>query len=1164
MNDGITTHVSGVKPHLLDRDACNDYHGADKIDIDKPHISSQEQQQQSVKETKKNRGDTSTTSTTLTGTSSLYADEFIAEVDKHYMRVCILAVLTWLFLVIISFLIGKKYNRIVKLSGIEQKAPMVASMLLAMSLISCVLPLLVSGNKRCMSGVIVCAIVVQSIALLTDMAMAFFPTPVFIDPITGTNAYLLRYCEWTPLSFTMAFLTESCRMDTHRHDDDDDDDKMTNSGDKAKRSRSGRISFIVDAMSTNVDRNRNGNGKSHPYEALMDVESEEDLRKRVQKLLQPAYYLAITQGLSTFCGWVFPMCSNIYSWTTCMIISCVLFSVLWKRLFARTAEFQKLQMGSTLSEREMYKWSKLSLGLLKTCTYVWSVLVVVFFLCSFGPHLFDHSVLFRVPGLSMMLESTLDVLFKAIYLLIVIDVHDTIFDSNARTERRLEELRQMLGVVWDNSSDVIGISVRGVSGDVTTMISPTYRKVYFDKNSDTDKNHDADDGDGGGKALAFDLDARCVNSGKMEDILPANVYDLDFQDLSHSERPHKREKSVSLEMEEVASMAKLVVRAWKEDSPKSSIMHDLVRRNGSPRVNIRCEANITRLEENALILVIRDISERFRRFEAEKKVVSETTARIKDAAANRFTRHEVKNGLLAAIGLCDSLNESFEDLTRSGTEFVSLQEADKGETNVSDVATKRYLVELDKTLHEILDTILAEAMARDVIHEVYEPKMEKVDVLEVLHDSMNLNANKSHAQRFPIESSPSPLPKFALDPQLLKYIHRNAISNACKYGKKSGTVTTFVEYNEERSELRMEVTNLPGQLHSEILKLGSLAEEVVFSPRRRLAMHCKDDQDNRFSASHSSGDGAWIMKQCAKTLGGKCGIKFEHDKTVFSFSCPVKLFDEKLANSNIKYEDFELPTNLYAIAIDDSKIQRKLLSKFFSFAGIPEERIHILGEGVEEITSFCDWAISFVNEHPDDYILMVVDENLEVQEEQGGTKHTMVSGSRSVAEMRWRLLKDQERKILALIRSANDSASDVALYNSRAHGYLPKTPVKKQQVLEVLAPLWLSRFPQFVPLKTGRAINDYEEAVIVTVDDMMVLIDEIDRYSLLPSADLAEKWQIVVEKLHALRGDLLIMPNRGHVLNTAISLLGDLRESTPPKNFARIWKSIRSILLDTC
>jgi hypothetical protein len=715
----------------------------------------------------------------------------------------------------------------------------------------------------------------------------------------------------------------------------------------------------------------------------------------------------------------------------------------------------------------------------------------------------------------------------------------------------------MLGVVWDNSSDVIGISVRGVSGDVTTMISTTYRKVYSNKSNDADTNH-------GGKALAFELDARCVVADITDDILPANVYDLDFKDLSPSGRPQKREKSCALEKEELASIAKLVVRAWKEDSPKSLIMHDLVRRSGSSRIIIRCEANITRMEDNALILVIRDISERFRRFEAEKKVISETTARIKDAAANRFTRHEVKNGLLAAIGLCDSLTESFDDFSRLEKSQSSndIKEGHvKKDVISSEVSVKRHLVELDKTLHEILDTILAEAMARDVIHEVYEPKMEKVDVVDLLNDSMTLNASKTKSLRFPIKSFPSPLPKFALDPQLLKYIHRNAISNACKYGQKGGTVTTFVEYNEASSELRMEVTNLPGEQNAEILKLGPLAEEVVFSPRRRLAMHCKDDQDNKLSASHSSGDGAWIMKQCAKTLGGQCRIKFDIDRTVFSFVCPVQLFDQHLANSNMNCEDFELPKNLHAVAIDDSKIQRKLLSKFFSFAGIPEERIHILGESVEEIIGFCDWMVSFVNEHPNDYILMVVDENLEVQEEQGGTKHSTVSGSWSVAEMRCRLLKDQERKILALIRSANDSASDVALYNSRAHGYLPKTPVKKNQVLEVLAPLWLSRFPQFVPLKTGCVLNDYEE-LIVTMDDLMVVIDEIDRYSSLNYTDLLDNWQIVVEKLHALRGDLLIMPNRGHALNTAIDSLSYLRVPAPPRNFAETWKNIRSILLD--
>lgn len=101
--------------------------------------------------------------------------------------------------------------------------------------------------------------------------------------------------------------------------------------------------------------------------------------------------------------------------------------------------------------------------------------------------------------------------------------------------------------------------------------------------------------------------------------------------------------------EEFSSVAELVVRAWSLDSTESLLMQDLVLLHEAEEHIIRCEAKVTRLEENALVIVVRDISERFRRFEAEKKVIHETTAREKDAEANRFTRHEVKNGKSASI-----------------------------------------------------------------------------------------------------------------------------------------------------------------------------------------------------------------------------------------------------------------------------------------------------------------------------------------------------------------------------------------------------------------------------------------------------------------------------------------------------------------------------------
>jgi len=274
----------------------------------------------------------------------------------------------------------------------------------------------------------------------------------------------------------------------------------------------------------------------------------------------------------------------------------------------------------------------------------------------------------------------------------------------------------------------------------------------------------------------------------------------------------------------------------------------------------------------------------------------------------------------------------------------------------------------------------------------------------------------------------------------------------------------------------------------------------------------------------------------------------------------VKLYDEKLAHSNIRHEDFELPKNLHAIAIDDSKIQRKLLARFFLFAGIPEDRIHIMGATAEEIVGFDDWAMSFVDEHPDDYVLMIVDENLDVQEEYVVTSQATVSGSGAVAEIRGRLLPDQERRLLALIRSANDSASDVAIYNSRAHGYLPKTPVKQNLVLEVLAPLWLARFPRFEPSKRLSPSKSFDE-VIVTIDDFAGLINEIDNLSLLDEDKLRDKWSIIWEKMHALKGDLQIVPTKGRELDIAITLISDLRGPSPPENFSQNWLAIRSNLL---
>lgn len=139
-------------------------------------------------------------------------------------------------------------------------------------------------------------------------------------------------------------------------------------------------------------------------------------------------------------------------------------------------------------------------------------------------------------------------------------------------------------------------------------------------------------------------------------------------------------------------------------------------------------------------------------------------------------------------------------------------------------------------------------------------------------------------------------------------------------------------------------------------------------------------------------------------------------------------------------------------------MQRKLLKRFLELAGIAKERSISLGEKNDEITSFEDFVVNFMDDHPSDHVLLIVDENLDLALDDLSSQHSTISGSAMVQDIRHRLLPEQERQILALIRSANDSSHDIAIYNSPAHGFIAKAPMKKLSPVEVVAPLWEKHF----------------------------------------------------------------------------------------------------------
>lgn len=108
-------------------------------------------------------------------------------------------------------------------------------------------------------------------------------------------------------------------------------------------------------------------------------------------------------------------------------------------------------------------------------------------------------------------------------------------------------------------------------------------------------------------------------------------------------------------------------------------------------------------------------------------------------------------------------------------------------------------------------------------------------------------------------------------------------------------------------------------------------------------------------------------------MKGLCTIQFEPHITRFTFTCPALPAD---SNSKPSYDDFTLPDNVWAIGVDDSKIQRKLLGRIFEHVGVDESRQLLLGESPDDVAELETTLVNFMEDHPGDRALIVVDEHL--------------------------------------------------------------------------------------------------------------------------------------------------------------------------------------------
>ena len=135
---------------------------------------------------------------------------------------------------------------------------------------------------------------------------------------------------------------------------------------------------------------------------------------------------------------------------------------------------------TSVDETEIYDRARLSFRLLLTCAITWTAFVITYFFCLLAPVYAPEDAILVVHNdtLKDVTEIFFEVCSKILYLRIVLRVHETVFDDTGRAEQRLAGLRKMMNVVWENSSDVICISVYNANNRiVTTMVSPTYEKL---------------------------------------------------------------------------------------------------------------------------------------------------------------------------------------------------------------------------------------------------------------------------------------------------------------------------------------------------------------------------------------------------------------------------------------------------------------------------------------------------------------------------------------------------------------------------------------------------------------------------------------------------------------------------------------------------------------
>jgi hypothetical protein len=470
-------------------------------------------------------------------------------------------------------------DTIVYVNDAERQVLLIAFCMLAMSNVMILTPLFLSGRNTqrhsSNQGILLGACVTQAIAMVTTLLLACAPTVIMVDLVTHARVFLVRWCEWVPLGAFMTFFSEAI-----------------------------------------------------------------DIQKGPNQMRLHVLY-SVSQGVSCLCGMLLPCCATQQQWNVVMAVSIATFLPIFPRVWNKRNNYVRAVKGLGYIELERYDRIRFSYHLLLTCAIVWTGLVVAYGVNMYIHYAFPIGHALRISSLAMLVDTAFDVVAKAVYMKLIFDVYFLVFDADGRAQRLLGELRSLMNILWDSSSDVIIISVRHAD-KITSMLSPSFPLLVGSSLPRNVAGRNA-------TALFLDTVRRDVDGnpqGEDTDLITSASY-VDSSDMPYQSMMRQTILTTLAATEpEIKKAVAFVAAGWSKfnetaNSENGGDLHQLVSHpiqtvNGT--AERQCEIKVSHHGENSMIAVVRDVTERYKRFEAEQMVQAETMARQRDAQSVRACR----------------------------------------------------------------------------------------------------------------------------------------------------------------------------------------------------------------------------------------------------------------------------------------------------------------------------------------------------------------------------------------------------------------------------------------------------------------------------------------------------------------------------------------------